>query len=292
MVLMRRALSNVSGISILLAIMAACVVIVSIPRQGWSKDPIVVKISNGQAKVTYLTGTATVRHEGEWQVRPLEVDSIVYKGDQVRTGASARLEILLPDGSFMRFAERTDITIQDIDCSKDEKKRNVRVNLGLGRAWASIKKIFFGLKPKTEIVTTNAVCGVRGTVFRMNVNDDQSALVRTYEGEVSVSKGEGKKPEEQRRITVTPVKIPGPVPVPGPHPVSMEEWTYIVKSMQQIRVSSDGMATKPEAFTAEEDRNDWVDWNREREEAVRDIEVFLDEDNRQSEPEDQAGKND
>ena len=267
---------NVSAILMLLASVMVCVLIVSFPRAGWAKKPMVVTIGNGQAKITYLDGTATATAEGQWQVRSLEVGSLLIKGDRVRTGSHSRLEIILPDGSFMRFAENTDFTVQNIDCNKKEKKRTVRFRLAMGRAWASVKKVFFGLKPKTEIVTSNAVCGVRGTVFRMNVNDDQSALVRTYEGEVNVSKGGERKPEIQRQTIGHPVKVPGPTPVPGPHAVSMEEWVFIVKSMQQIHISRDGIATKPEAFTAKEDQNDWVDWNKEREEVVKNIDASLD----------------
>lgn len=277
MICKRRVMSKVSGISMLLVSVALCVLMMLFPRAGWAKKPTMIAIGNGQAKVTCLVGTATVNSEGQWQVRSLAVGSILRQGDQVKTGLKSRLEIILPDGSFMRFAENTDFTVQNIDCSQKEKKRTVRFKLTLGRTWASVKKLFFGLRPKTEIATTNAVCGVRGTVFRVNVNDDQSALVRTYEGEVNVSKGVGQAPEKQRQTIGHAVKVPGPRPVPGPHRVSMEEWTYIVRSLQQIHISGDGVATKPEAFTPEEDRNDWVDWNKERDEAVKDIEASLDE---------------
>ncbi len=61
-----------------------------------------------------------------------------------------------------------------------------------------------------------------------------------------------------------PQKVIGPNPVQGPIKSSMDQWVYIIKSMQQIRVSSTGFPSKPESFTATEDRDEWVDWNQER----------------------------
>jgi len=75
--------------------------------------------------------------------------------------------------------------------------------------------------------------------------------------------GGGKIIKPPKRIEA-PKKIPGPVVVPGPEKVTLEEWTYLIKSMQQVSIKGDGTAERPRDFTLEEDKNEWVDWNRSR----------------------------
>jgi len=163
----------------------------------------------------------------------------------------------------MRFAELSTIKIDDITYDSKTQSKKVKVDLGGGKVWANVKKLVTA-DSKVEVKTVNAVAGVRGTVYRVNVDEDNSATVKVYDGTVAVA-GVPKEAAKPSGQFTAPVPVAGPQQVPPPyHEVSMEEWTVIVKAMQQITVSPQGVASKPQDFTPQQDMDDWVKWNQER----------------------------
>lgn len=222
-----------------------------------------LKIGKGGATVSLQEGPVEVLAGGKQEWRSLKLHDALQGGDEVRTGSSARLELTLSDGSNVRFADNTRFKLIQMATGDDVPQKNVKVHLALGRSWANISRIVAEKRSGFELSCEHAVAGVRGTVYRMNVNEDQSTLVRVYEGEVFV-KGGGEKIGEAAMSPGAPRKIAGPKKIEGPRKVSMEEWTYIIKSMQQIVVRRDGTAEMPRDFTEVEDRDPWVDWNKER----------------------------
>ena len=119
--------------------------------------------------------------------------------------------------------------MSEIQYDKKTENKNVKVNLGVGKLWANVKKL---LTPDSsfEVKTSNAVAGVRGTVYRVNVEEDKSAMVKVYDGSVYVAGSPAAS------MVTPPVQVSAPVPVPGPHEVpppvhqvTMEEWHVIVK---------------------------------------------------------------
>jgi len=222
-----------------------------------------IEIKGDKAEVTLIEGKAELIKKGMIKAQPLTLGDYIAHGDKITTKKGSRIELKLPDNSLIRFDEFTTFEIVCVEFDKKTKQRDINVSMVLGKTWANVSKIF-GQRGRFAVSTKTSVAGVRGTIYRVNVEKDNSVLVKVYWGEVGVSSAPGKEAAEGPAPTMKPTKVLGPHPVAGPHPVSMEEWTYIVKSMQQIIIRPDGTPTKPMPFLAIEDINDWVRWNHER----------------------------
>jgi hypothetical protein len=223
-----------------------------------AKRTVTVKIGRGEAVVSSLEGTAQVLAQGTAQPRFLKINDLLKKGDEVSTGPKAKLELVLPDKSQLRFADNSRFKLVQIEAGQEEA-RDVKVLVAIGRAWANVRKAL-RKEQNFELTCENAVAGVRGTVYRMNVHEDKSALIKVYDGTVAVSAAG--KPLEASAASGPPRKVEGPKAIAGPKKVTMEEWTFIIRSMEQIMIRGDGTPEKPEGFTEEEDRDEWVDWNK------------------------------
>jgi hypothetical protein len=238
---------------------------------------LVTMIATGRAQasadaavVTMLDGTAQAFLKGTAAGTPIKKNDRVQRGQEIRVGDRSRLELRFPDGTVMRFAERSTIRMDDLTFDSKTRNKKVRVDMERGKLWASVRKLVTS-DSRVEVKTVNAVAGVRGTVYRVNVEEDNSALVKVYDGSVYV---DGVKKEEQTKAPAggftAPVPVPGPSEVPPPyHEVTMEEWHVIVKSFQQITISPNGVASQPQDFNPQQDLDDWVRWNQERDKALQ-----------------------
>lgn len=215
------------------------------------------------AVVTRLDGTAAVFSKGRKAGTPLRKNDHIMAGQEVKVGERSRIELKYPDGTVMRFSERSTIKMEDITYDSTTKSKKVKVDLGKGKLWANVKKLVTS-DSKVEVKTVNAVAGVRGTTYRVNVDEDNSAMVKVYDGAVNVTGVQKEQSKSSGQFTA-PVEVPGPQQVPPPyHEVTLEEWTVIVKAMQQVTISPQGVASQPQDFTPQQDMDDWVRWNQER----------------------------
>jgi len=109
----------------------------------------------------------------------LESGAEVHAGDTIETGEGGRVEIALTSGTLLRLGESSRVTLKE---EVPQKAFNAR--LLLGNVWARVHKLVSG--ETFQIETENAVAGVRGTEFRVEVAPQKEDLVRVYEGVVQV----------------------------------------------------------------------------------------------------------
>ena len=226
-----------------------------------------VESGANEAVVTAIQGTARIYTEDSSTGRLLKKGDVLRQENEVKVAEKSRIELRFPDGTVMRLSEKSHLKMSELSFNKQTDSKNVKVDLSLGKLWANVKRLVTS-DSSVEVRTTNAVAGVRGTVYRVNVEDDKSALVKVYDGTVYVANPPRDASKPIAKVTA-PQEVSGPKEVPPPyHEVSMEEWTTIVKAMQQISISPQGVPSKPEDFDPEADSDDWVKWNQERDKQI------------------------
>ena len=224
-------------------------------------------VAGNEAVVTAIQGSAQVFTKDKRVGRSLKKGDRLKKEHEVRVGEKSRIEIRFPDGTVMRLSEKSRLAMNEVQFDSKTENKNVKVNLSGGKLWAKVKRLVTP-DSSVEVKTVNAVAGVRGTVYRVNVEEDNSAMVKVYDGSVYVASPPRDASKPLDKVTA-PHEVSGPTAVPPPyHEVSMEEWTAIVKAMQQITISPQGVPSKPEDFDPKADSDDWVKWNQERDKQV------------------------
>ena len=236
-------------------------ILLSAASTGFADEPEIVEVEGGEAVVTLVEGSANLFRKKAKLREPLKKGDLVGHGDRVTTGDETRIELAMPDGSFLRFDEKTTFELISAGYDEQTKQRDIEVRLALGKTWAKVAELAGG-RGRFQVSAENAIAGVRGTTYRMNVNPDTSIVVKVYWGEIHVS-SPPKKVDRPMKVS-EPRRVEGPHLVEGPRRVTMQEWTYIVRAMHQIAILPDGTVSKPFRFDPREDADDWVRWNQMR----------------------------
>jgi ferric-dicitrate binding protein FerR (iron transport regulator) len=208
-------------------------------------------------KITYLKGSVYINYA------PADLDQKVEEKDLITTH-EGRVELTLSDGNIIRIGENSRVHIDNLKKKKNKDKK-ISVKVFLGKIWTKVKNI---VKEKDEfsIKFRMGTAGVRGTVYRLNQYEDDSAEIYVYEGKVEVSgikketiKKDTKKNEGKRH------EIEGPEEIEGPKEVTLREWVKIVEKMNKIYITSKGEPEDPKEFKMKKEKNkEWVKWNLKR----------------------------
>ncbi|MBL90859.1 MAG: hypothetical protein CMH56_03495 [Myxococcales bacterium] len=203
--------------------------------------------------------------DGPW--KRLKRNRRVQPGNFVKTGSGAKAELKYGDGSVIRVASNSILHLEQAGFAAKSSEVQVKSNLVAGKAWAKVSKMV-GSEARFEVKTENAVAGVRGTVFRVNVEEDAATVVKVYEGAVAVSNSPFFNAAKKKTMKKAPVDFKGRKEIDPTtlfQEVSKKKWEQLVGQMMQVRVRADGSMDKAESFTAEADvagDKDWVAWNQ------------------------------
>jgi hypothetical protein len=212
--------------------------------------------------IATVMGTAEVYPAGDKAWKPAHRGQKLFAKDNCRTGAESTLEIRWTNGTILRIGEKSYLTVsRRPDTSVISNARVLS-----GRVWVAMKKIS-GTGQKFNIESPTAVAGIRGTVFRMDVDTDTATDVAVYEGKVAVGPGACLQKADTMPDTSARHEVQGPSEVDGPKEVTLREWFTIVAG-QQIRVERSGAFRTWEFDTKKDSADAWVKFNLERDAAM------------------------
>ncbi|GAB6089999.1 FecR family protein [Spirochaeta dissipatitropha] len=164
------------------AFLLLSVVISQAPAGGRSDAPAGdsdADLVNATARVEYLEGD--VRADGEL----LNIGDALFPGIQIITGPNGIIEITFGQGNILRVEEDTSLSLNLADPTE-----------GLDIQRGSVAAVFEGLQTigvgparSLNVRTPVAVAGVRGTVFYIKVESQDSTYVCTCHGELVFEDG-------------------------------------------------------------------------------------------------------
>lgn len=185
----------------------------------------------------------------------------LFVGDEVRTGARMRLDLLQYDGSLLRLGPNTNIKLEARVPQKTQQATWV-VGLTKGAIHGVIEKATQGSDPKLKVKTKIAAMAVRGTDFIFtHAENDSSSKIYVLEGltwfgrDPEFVEGSYKEVKTREWGEITSEKKSG-LPDSGPLPHDGKPF------LQDLELNDLGPATKAPGETAEDCRRRGKGWRQ------------------------------
>ena len=240
---------------------------IAVAANSWTPKPKSDEVRKGLFTVVEGNVKKKPSQQEDWIRAKVKTD--VFGGERVRALVRSRAELELAQLDIIRLAPKTTIDIIKLYEETKEKKIETKINLEEGDIWGKVKSV--DAQSDFEITSDFAGVAITGTVFRIHHDSTQKETqLKVYSGEVKISN----TPEKIRSLTPRTIKqepqerreIEGPQEVPGPKEITMEEWVYLVRSMQQITVGANGSIKSIGSFsrTDADEQSEWVRWNQQR----------------------------
>jgi hypothetical protein len=133
------------------------------------------------ATLTIFRMTTSVAHNGG-EYAGATTGSIVQAGDGVKTDATGRAAIQLPDGTLTRLASNTEFTLSSAHFAKDGNLADASIAQKAGRTFTNVQHLVSGATFK--VAGQSATATVRGTKFEVYIKPDGSMVVKLFEGQL------------------------------------------------------------------------------------------------------------
>ena len=150
--------------------------------------PVLAAVGSILPAWRFLEVTGTVEIDGAPAARNMEIATT----STIVTAAGGNALITLGPGSIIEVRESSRLTL-----GASERKRT-SVQLLAGKLWS----LFVG-PADFEVVTNNAVAGVRGTVFFVDAEQENETIVCACQGAVELESLDPRKPTEEEIVAET-----------------------------------------------------------------------------------------
>ncbi|HMV45899.1 MAG TPA: FecR domain-containing protein, partial [Leptospiraceae bacterium] len=135
------------------------------------------------ALVLFSVGESRIVHFDLTEERAA-LGSSFKTGDKITTGPKARVDIQINENAVIRLGANTKLDFVSI-AQNSSGSSDTKLQLTNGKIFANVKK-----ENKNEdfvVSTPTVIAGVRGTSFILEVNREESAVLKVVDGSVAVS---------------------------------------------------------------------------------------------------------
>ncbi|RJP69581.1 MAG: hypothetical protein C4532_10570 [Candidatus Abyssobacteria bacterium SURF_17] len=194
------------------------------------------RLDVARGKIVELTGDVEVLPKGETQWKAAEAGMGLDEGDRVRSGPDSKAVAIFANQLIIAVEQNSNVNLEKLQQSR-RTGINAKVNLDGGQLWNDVGQLK-SKRSKFYVETPQAVTGVRGTVFTVQVTPEATTKVAVVKGTVDV---------RTTGMMITPIKVaentmtevtPGEAPA-APQTISEEflaQWNQYKGRFRMLRV--------------------------------------------------------
>ncbi len=177
------------GLKFVSAAIVASLMAWSLPLRGIPQSGDGVASAQGPAEydIEDIQGQVQVLEDGAKDWEPAEEGQVVESGDEIKVGDDSQATLMMQSDTSVQLSAGADMKVDQIESNASGGFLS-RLEVFAGNVLADVKKHLDESHSSFEIDSDGVVCGVRGTAFSVN-SQDNAAQVSTFEGAVNVGNG-------------------------------------------------------------------------------------------------------